>query len=261
MFDQLKDAVVFSKIDLRFGYYQMRVKEEDVPKNAFRTRYGHFQFLVMSFGLTNAPAICMHLINRVFKPYLDKFVVLYAKFSKCEFWLNEVSFLGHVILVEGIKVDLKKIQTILDWRTPRNVSEVKSFLGLAGYYQRFVEGFSSIATGLTKQIRKDVPFVWSETQQRSFDQLKKALTHVPVLTQPESGNEFTVYSGASHLGLGCVLMQDWKVVAYASRQLKPHELNYLTHNLELAAIVFTLKIWRHYLYGEKCYLVKRYSNP
>ncbi|KAK8690304.1 hypothetical protein V6N13_089000 [Hibiscus sabdariffa] len=220
MFDQLKDAVVFSKIDLRFGYYQMRVKEEDVPKNAFRTRYGHFQFLVMSFGLTNAPAI-----------------------------------------FEGIKVDLKKIQTILDWRTPRNVSEVKSFLGLAGYYQRFVEGFSSIATGLTKQIRKDVPFVWSETQQRSFDQLKKALTHVPVLTQPESGNEFTVYSGASHLGLGCVLMQDWKVVAYASRQLKPHELNYLTHNLELAAIVFTLKIWRHYLYGEKCYLVKRYSNP
>ncbi|KAL4341716.1 hypothetical protein GQ457_17G010330 [Hibiscus cannabinus] len=285
LFDQLKDAAVFSKIDLRSGYYQMRVKESDVPKTAFRTRYGHFEFLVMPFGLTNAPAAFMDLMNRVFKPYLDKFVVvfiddilvysrskeehvehlrivlqtlrerqLFAKFSKCEFWLSEVSFLGHVISSDGIKVDVRKIQTILDWRPPRNITEIRSFLGLAGYYRRFVQGFSSIASPLTKLLRKDEPFIWSDKQQVSFDQLKQALTHAPVLSQPESGKDFTVYSDASHLGLGCVLMQDGKVIAYASRQLKPHELNYPIHDLELAAIVFALKIWRHYLYGEKCYL-------
>ena len=283
LFDQLKGATVFSKIDLRSGYHQMRVKEEDVPKTAFRTRYGHFEFMVMPFGLTNAPAAFMDLMNRVFKPYLDKFVVvfiddvlvysknkeeheehlrivlqtlrdrqLYAKFSKCQFWLSEIAFLGHVISAEGIQVDVSKVKAITEWKPPKNVSEVRSFLGLAGYYRRFVEGFSSIASSLTKLIRKDVPFVWSKEQQRSFDKLKQALTHAPVLTQPESGKLFTVYSDASHQGLGCVLMQDGKVVAYASRQLKPHEMNYPTHDLELAAVVFALKVWRHYLYGEKC---------
>ncbi|KAL4347884.1 hypothetical protein GQ457_17G008840 [Hibiscus cannabinus] len=195
LFDQLKDASVFSKIDLRSGYYQMRVKEADVPKTAFRTRYGHFEFLVMPFGLTNAPAAFMDLMNRVFKPYLDKFVVvfiddiliysrnkdehaehlrivlqilrerqLFAKFSKCEFWLSEVSFLGHVISAKGIKVDPKKIQTVIDWRPPKNVGEVCSFLGLAGYYRRFVKGFSTIALPLTKLLRKDQLFNWSENQ-------------------------------------------------------------------------------------------------
>ncbi|KAL4360823.1 hypothetical protein GQ457_04G019820 [Hibiscus cannabinus] len=285
LFDQLRDAYVFSKIDLRSGYYQMKVKDADVPKTAFRTRYGHFEFLVMPFGLTNAPAAFMDLMNRVFKPYLDKFVVvfiddiliysrnkddhaehlrivlqtlrecqLYAKFSKCEFWLSEVAFLGHVISAKGIMVDLKKFQTILDWRPPRNVSEVRSFLGLVGYYRRFVKGFSVIALPLTKILRKDQPFEWSEDRQRSFDKLKQALTHAPVLIQPEPGIEFTVYSDASHSGLGCVFMQGENVIAYASRQLKPHELNYPTHDLELAAIVFALKIWRHYLYGEKCHM-------
>ncbi|KAL4367743.1 hypothetical protein GQ457_05G022050 [Hibiscus cannabinus] len=285
LFYQLRDASVFSKIDLRSGYYQMKVKDADVPKTAFRTRYGHFKFLVMPFGLTNAPAAFMDLMNRVFKPYLDKFVVvfiddiliyshnkddhaehlrivlqtlrecqLYAKFSKCEFWLSEVAFLGHVISAKGIMVDPKKVQTILDWRPPRNVSEVRSFLGLVGYYRRFVKVFSVIALPLTKLLRKDKPFEWSEDRQRSFDKLKQALTHAPVLIQPEPGKEFTVYSDASHSGLGCVLMQGENVIAYASRQLKPHELNYPTHDLELAAIVFALKIWRHYLYGEKCHM-------
>ncbi|KAL4324669.1 hypothetical protein GQ457_11G026830 [Hibiscus cannabinus] len=237
----------------------------------------------MPFGLTNAPAAFMDLMNRIFKPYLDKFVVvfiddiliysrnrdehaehlgivlqtlrehqLFAKFSKCEFWLSEVAFLGHVISVEGIKVDPRKVQAILDWKPPRNVGEVRSFLGLAGYYRRFVKGFSTIALPLTKILRKDQPFEWSEDRQRSFDQLKQALTHAPVLVQPEPGKEFTVYSDASHSGLGCVLMQGDNVVAYVLRQLKPHELNYPTHDLELAAVVFALKIWRHYLYGEKC---------
>ncbi|KAL4341455.1 hypothetical protein GQ457_08G021100 [Hibiscus cannabinus] len=285
LFDQLKDATVFSKIDLRSSYYQMKVKEADVPKTVFRTRYGHYEFLVMPFGLTNAPAAFMDLMNRVFRPYLDKFVVvfiddilvyskseaehrdhlrivlqtlqdkqLYAKLNKCEFWLSQVSFLGHVVSASGIQVNLKKIQAIVEWRSPKNVGEVRSFLGLAGYYRRFVKGFSMLASPLTKLLRKETPFEWTEKQQRSFDQLKHVLTHAPVLVQPESGKDFTVYSDASHLGLGCVLMQEGKVVAYASRQLKPHELNYPTHDLELAAIVFALKIWRHYLYGEKCYL-------
>ncbi|KAL4274070.1 hypothetical protein GQ457_13G013940 [Hibiscus cannabinus] len=285
LFDQLRDASVFSKIDLRSGYYQMKVKDADVPKTTFQTRYGHFEFLVMPFGLTNAPAAFMDSMNRVFKPYLDKFVVvfiddiliysrnkddhaehlrivlqtlrecqLYAKFSKCKFWLSEVAFLGHVISAKGIMVDPKKVQTILDWRPPRNVSEVRSFLGLARYYRRFVKGFSVIALPLTKLLRKDQPFEWSEDQQRSFDKLKQALTHAPILVQPELGKEFTVYSDASHSGLGCVLMQGDNVIAYASRQLKPHELNYPTHDLELAAIMFALKIWRHYLYGEKCHI-------
>ena len=177
LFDQLQSAKVFSKIDLRSGYYQLRIAEEDVPKIAFRTRYGHYEFLVMPFGLTNAPAAFMALMNRVFQPYLDQFVIvfiddilvyssneeehthhlskvlqrlrdekLYAKYDKCEFWLNQVAFLGHEITERGIQVDPKKIEAITKWESPRNITEVRSFLGLAGYYRRFVEGFSRIAT-------------------------------------------------------------------------------------------------------------------
>ncbi|KAG8472900.1 hypothetical protein CXB51_034785 [Gossypium anomalum] len=267
LFDQLKGASVFSKIDLRSGYYQLRVRDSDIPKTAFRTRYGHYEFLVIPFGLTNAPAVFMDLMNRIFRPYLDRFVVvfiddilvysrnetehaehlrlvlrilqdkqLYAKFSKCEFWLREVSFLGHVVSASGIRVDPSKISAILNWKPPRNITEVRSFLGLAGYYRRFVKGFSTIATPMTRLLQKDVKFVWSEKCQRSFDQLKTYLTEAPVLVQPESGKEFVIFSDASLLGLGCVLMQERRVVAYASRQLKPHEKNYPTHDLELAEL-------------------------
>ncbi|KAA3483173.1 DNA/RNA polymerases superfamily protein [Gossypium australe] len=227
LFDQLKGATGFSRIDLRSGYYQLRVKDSDIPKTAFRTRYGHYEFLVMPFGLTNAPAVFMVLMNRMFRPYLDKFVVvfiddilicshdenehaehlrtvlqilrdnqLYAKFSKSEFWLKEVGFLGHIISGDGIRVNPSKISDIVDWKLSKNVSEVRSFLGLAGYYRR----------------------------------------------------------NASLNGLGYVLMQEDNVIAYASRQLKPHEKNYPTHDLELVIIVFALKIWRHHLYGERCWI-------
>ena len=283
LFDQLRGASVFSKIDLRSGYYQLRVKEVDVPKTAFRTRYGHYEFLVMPFGLTNAPAAFMDLMNRVFRPYMDQFVVvfiddilvyskdaqehehhlrivlqtlrenqLFAKLSKCDFWLKEVSFLGHIVSAEGIRVDPVKIEAIVNWKPPRNVTEVRSFLGLAGYYRRFVQGFSVIASSLIRLLRKGVKFEWDEKCQSSFERLKEILVEAPVLIQPTSGRDYTVYSDASRIGLGCVLMQDGKVVAYASRQLKRHEQNYPTHDLELAAVVFALKIWRHYLYGEKC---------
>ena len=285
LFDQLKGASIFSKIDLRSGYHQLRIKDADVHKTAFRTRYGHYEFLVMPFGLKNAPTAFMGLMNRVFRSYVDQFVIvfiddilvyskdrkshdthlrvvletlkkeqLYAKLSKCEFWLNEVSFLGHIVSKEGIRVDPKKIEVVVEWKPPRNVIEVRSFLGLAGYYRRFVKGFSMTAALMTRLLQKNVKYEWSEKCQRSFDELKPFLTEAPILTQPTYSREYVIFSDASLNGLGCVLMQEGKVVAYASRQLKPHEKNYPTHDLELAAIVFTLKIWRHYLYGEKCFI-------
>ena len=153
---------------------------------------------------------------------------------------------------EGIRVDPSKIEVVVNWKSPQNVTEVRSFLGLAGYYRRFVRGFSVIASPLTKLLRKGIKFEWTDKCKNSFEQLKGMLVEAPVLTQPTSRKEYTLYSDASCIGLGCVLMQDGKVVAYASRQLKPHEKNYPTHDLELAAVVFALKIWRHYLYGEKC---------
>ena len=176
---------------------------------------------------------------------------LFAKLSKCDFWLKEVSFLGHIVFVEGIIVDLVKIEVIMNWKPPRNVTEVRSFLGLAGYYRRFVQGFLVITSSLTRLLRKGVEFEWDDKCQSSFERLKEILVEVAVLIQPTSGRDYIMYSDASGIGLGCVLMQDEKVVAYASRQLKLHEQNYPTRNLELAAVVFALKIWQHYLYGEK----------
>ena len=283
LFDQLQGAKVFSKINLRSGYHQLKVLREDVPKTAFRTRYGHYEFLVMSFGLTNAPTAFMDLMNCVFRPYLDKFVIvfiddilvyssskeehaehlrivlqtlrehkLYAKFIKCQIWLDRVTFLGHVVSAEGISVDPQKIEAIEDWKPPTNVTEVRSFLGLAGYYRKFVEGLSKIATPLTKLTRKEEKFILSEACQNSFDELKQRLTTAPVLTLPSGSKGFTVYCDASRQGLGCVLMQRDRVIAYASRQLKKHEVNYPTHDLELMAVVFPLRIWRHYLYGVPC---------
>nr|AAM14693.1 Putative polyprotein [Oryza sativa Japonica Group]ABB46770.2 retrotransposon protein, putative, Ty3-gypsy subclass [Oryza sativa Japonica Group] len=222
LFDQLEGATVFSKIDLRSGYHQLRIREEDIPKTAFTIRYGLFECTVMSFGLTNAPAFFMNLMNKVFMEYLDKFVVvfiddiliysktkeeheehlrlaleklrehqLYAKFSKCEFWLSEVKFLGHVISSGGVAVDPSNVELVLSWKQPKTVSEIRSFLGLAGYYRRFIENFSKIARPMTRLLQKEV------------------------------------------------------------KQLRPHENNYPTHDLELAAVVHALKIWRHYLFGNR----------
>ncbi|KAL0554252.1 hypothetical protein IC582_008169 [Cucumis melo] len=262
LFDQLQGATVFSKIDLRSGYHQLRIRDNDIPKTAFRSRYGHYEFIVMSFGLTNAPAVFMDLMNRAFKDFLDSFHLhqvletlraskLYAKFSKCEFWLKKVTFLGHVVSSEGVSVNPAKIEAVTNWPRPSTVSEIRSFLGLAGYYRRFVEDFSRIASPLTQLTRKGTPFVWSPACASRFQELKQKLVTAPVLTVPDGSGSFVIYSNASKKGLGCVLMQQGKVVAYASRQLKTHEQNYPTHDLELAAVVFALKIWRHYLYGEK----------
>ncbi|GJU85736.1 putative reverse transcriptase domain-containing protein [Tanacetum coccineum] len=283
LFDQLQGSSIYSKIDLRSGYHQLRVREEDIPKTAFRTRYGHYEFQVMPFGLTNAPAVFMDLMNRVCKPYLDKFVIvfiddiliysknkqehaehlklilellkkeqLYAKFSKCEFWIPKVQFLGHVIDSQGIHVDPAKIESVKDWASPKSATEIRQFLGLAGYYRRFIEGFSKIAKPMTKLTQKKIKFEWSDKAEAAFQLIKQKLCSAPILALPEGNEDFIAYCDASIKGLGAVLMQREKVIAYASRQLKIHEKNYTTHDLELGAVVFALKIWRHYLYGTKC---------
>jgi hypothetical protein len=283
LFDQLNGAKVFSKIDLCTGYHQLKVRESDIPKTAFTTCYGLFEYTVMSFGLTNAPAYFMNLMNKVFMNFLDKFVVvfiddilvysrteeehaehlrlvlgtlrehqLYAKFSKCEFWLKEVGFLGHVISAGGVSVDPSKITSILERKAPTNPTKVRAFLGLAGYYRKFVEGFSSIARPLTQLLKKDKKFEWTAKCEESFQELKKRLVSAPILTMPDITKSFDVYYDASKLGLGSVLMQDGKVIAYLSHQLRPHELNYPTHDLDLAAVVHALKTWRHYLMGNRC---------
>ncbi|KAD6119251.1 hypothetical protein E3N88_10522 [Mikania micrantha] len=252
LFDQLQGATYFSKIDLRSGYHQLRVHEDDVPKTAFRTRYGDYEFLVMPFGLINAPAVFMDLMNRHFKLILELLAreKLYAKFSKCEFWLREVQFLGHVVNQNGIQVDPSKIKVVEQWETPRTPTEIRQ--GLAGYYRRFIKNFSKIALALTTLTQKNQPFIWGSQQEEAFQLLKHKLCNAPILALPEGTDNFTVYCDASRQGLGCVLMQKDKVIAYASRQLKVHEKNYTTHDLELGAVVFALKIWRHYLYRTKC---------
>ena len=219
---------MYSKIDFRSRYHQLKVQEGDVPKTAFRTRYGHYEFLVMPFGLTNAPTAFMNLMNRVFQPYLDRFVIvfihdilvysgsqeeylehlrivlqtlreqhLYAKLSKCQFWLDRVAFLGHVISVEGMSVNTQKIEVVISWKPPKNVSEVRIFLGLARYYKKFFEGFSRIAAPLTKLTRKDVKYDWVDACQQSFEEFKDRLTSAQVLALPNGRDGFVVYSDAS----------------------------------------------------------------
>ncbi|WVZ70419.1 hypothetical protein U9M48_019090 [Paspalum notatum var. saurae] len=268
-------VLVFSpKIDLRSGYHQLKIRPPDIPKTAFTNKYGLYEYTVMSFGLTNAPAYFMQLMNLVFMDYLDKFVVvfiddiliysktkaeheehlrlvlqrlrehkLYAKFSKCEFWIDEVRFLGHVVSKGGIAVDPSKVSTVTNWKVPEIPKGVRGFLGLASYYRRFIENFSRIAKPMTSLLEKDVEFRWTNAQQAAFDELKKRLTTAPVLTLPDQQKKFIVY---------CDAFRDGKVIAYDSRQLRKHEVNYPTHDLELAAVVHALKIWRHYLYGQRC---------
>ncbi|WVZ84290.1 hypothetical protein U9M48_031340 [Paspalum notatum var. saurae] len=268
LFDQIAGTKVFSKIDLRSTYYQIKIREEDIPKIAFSTRYGLYEYLVMSFGLTNAPAFFMYMMNSVFMNELDKFVVvfiddiliysksekeheehlkivltrlrehkLYAKFSKCAFWLKEVSFLGHILCEKGVAVDPSKVKDVLNWKQPET-----SFLGLVGYYRRFIKEFSKTAKPMTSLTKKNTKCLWSLTCEEAFQTLKKLLTSAPVLAQPDIAKPFDVYCDASGNGLGCVLMQEGRVIAYASRQLRKHEANYPTHEV------------RHYLLGNTCHI-------
>eukprot|EP00253_Pinus_taeda_P002642 PITA_02642 len=286
LFDQVKGATTFSKIDLRSGYHQIRIKCEDIAKTAFRTRYGHYEFVVLPFGLTNAPATFMCLMNSVFHQYLDKFVLifiddiliysrnrkeheehlrivlqtlrehqLYGKFSKCDFYKEQIQYLGHIITKEGIAVDPEKIKTIMDWPTPKDVADIRSFMGLAGYYRRFVEGFSRVAFPFTSLQKKGKVFKWTAECQRSFEQLKHLLTTAPVLCVADPEKEYVVCTDASKEGVGGVLMQEGKVIAYESRKLKEHEQKYSAYDLELTVVIHALKMWRHYLVARKFLLM------
>ena len=220
------------------------------------SRYGHYEYTVVPYGLTNAPGVFMNLMNKLFMKYLDKFVVvfigdilifskskeehaehlrivlqilrenqLYAKFNKCEFWLDQVAFLGHIVSGRGVEVDPSKIESVMSWSRPTSPTEIRSFLGLTAYYRIFIKGFSQISAPLTKLLRKEVEFVWTAACEKSFQELKNRLTTAPVLALPESGEEYVIYCDASKSGLGCVLMQKGRVIAYASRQLRKHEEN------------------------------------
>ncbi|GJY45070.1 reverse transcriptase domain-containing protein [Tanacetum coccineum] len=260
LFDQLQVSRYFSTIDIRSGYHQLRVHGEDILKTAFRTRYGHFEFTVMPVGLTNAPAVFMDLMNRVCKPYLNKFVIVfiddilvYSK-SKDE---HEVHLRLVLELLKKEELYAKfskypsKIEAVKKWKAPTTLSEIRSFFGLAGYYRRFIVNFSKIAKPLTSLTQKNKKYEWGVEQEEAFQTLKDNLCNAQFLSLPDGVEDFVVYCDASNQGLGCVLMQRGKVIAYASRQLKIHEKNYTTHNLKLGAVVFALKTWRHYLYGTK----------
>ncbi|GJT15640.1 putative reverse transcriptase domain-containing protein [Tanacetum coccineum] len=210
LFDQLRGSNIYSKMDLRSGYHQLQVREEDTPKMALRTRYGHYEFQVMPFGLTNAPAIFMDLMNR---------------------------FLGHVIDSQGIHVDPAKIESIKYRASPKTPTKIIQLLVLAGYYRKFIEGFSGIAKSMTKITQNGVKFDWGDKQEAAFQLLKQKLCSAPILALPEGSKDFVVYCDASHKGLGVVLMQREKLISYASRQLEIHEKNYTTHDLELGSII------------------------
>ena len=285
LFDRLHGAKWFSKIDLRSGYHQVRIHSDDVPKTAFRTRYGHFEFLVLPFGLTNAPATFMHLMNQVLRPYLDSFVVvflddiliysktldehkkhvqavlqvlrenkLYAKQSKCEFFKQSVSFLGHVISAHGISMEADKVKAVQDWPLPQTASDIRSFLGLAGYYRRFVKGFSRISAPLSDLTKDNQTWTWTDKQQQAYETLKHAMTTAPTLILPDEKLPYTVMTDASGFAIGAALCQDQgnglQPIAYMSKKMLPAEMNYPVHEQELLAIVCALREWRHYLHGQ-----------
>ena len=286
LFDRLHGASYFSKIDLRSGYHQIRIHDDDVHKTAFRTRYGHFEFKVLPFGLTNAPATFMQLMHDIFRDMLDEGVIvflddiliysnnldshkklvrkvlhrlrehkLYAKESKCELFQRRVEFLGHHIDKDGLHVIQDKVKAIQEWPALKSVGDVRSFLGLVGYYRRFIQHFSHIATPLTQLLHKDTPFIWGVKQQQAFDDMKKAVTNAPVLILPNVNLPYTVTTDASDYAIGATLSQDHgnglQPIAFLSKKFLPAESNYVVHDKEMLAIICALKEWRHYLHGVK----------
>lgn len=286
LLDRLHGAAVFSKLDLTSGFWQIRVADGDVPKTAFRTRYGSYEWRVLPFGLTNAPATFQRLMNDVLRPYLDQFALvylddilvyskdardhlrhlrlvlealrehrLYAGVDKCAFGLSEVDFLGHRVCAAGIKTDPQKIAAVQEWPTPQTVRDVRSFLGLSGYYRRFVRHYAQLALPLTNLTRADCPWHWGEAEQAAFDALKAALVSAPVLATPDPALPYEVYTDASGFALGAVLLQDQgqglQPLAYLSRKLNPAEQRYPTGDREMLAVIYALQEWRCYLEGTR----------
>ena len=282
MLDELSGSIVFSKIDLRSGYHQIRMKLGDEWKTAFKTKFGLYEWLVMPFGLTNAPSTFMRLMNEVLRSFIGRFVVVYfddiliysrsleehldhlravfnalrdahlfGNLEKCTFCTDRVSFLGYVVTPQGIEVDQAKVEAIHSWPVPCTVTQVRSFLGLAGFYRRFVKDFSTIAAPLHELTKKGATFTWAAAQQDAFNTLKDKLTHAPLLQLPDFNKTFELECDASGIGLGGVLLQEGKPVAYFSEKLSGPSLNYSTYDKELLALVRTLETWQHYLWPKE----------
>ncbi|KAJ9512263.1 hypothetical protein QJQ45_012830 [Haematococcus lacustris] len=285
LFDKLAGKRVFSSLDLQSGYHQIRITEEDVPKTAFLTPMGQFQFKVLCFGLTNAPATFQRMMDNVFKPlinecvlvYIDDILVMsntpeehvqhlrqvlqlmrenkfYAKLAKCEFNRTQLAFLGHIVGSKGIAVDPAKVQVVKEWPTPRNLKDLQAFLGLANYFRRFISNFSSLAAPLTNLTSKQVAaaYDWEHfggAELEAFNALKEALCSAPVLALPDFSKPFVVCTDASLVGTGGVLMQDGRPIAYTSKKMSPAETRYATGEQELLGIIRAVREWRCYLDG------------
>jgi hypothetical protein len=294
LLDRLGDAKVFTKIDLRGAYNLVRMKPSHEWKTAFRSRFGHFEYLVMPFGLTNAPAIFQAMMNDIFRQELDQFVViylddiliysqditshinhintvlsklrkfnLYAKLEKCEFHKPSIEFLGYIVSAQGLSMSPEKIQSILDWKAPTTVTAVQSYLGFCNFYRKFINNYSALAKPLTDLTKKSIPFKWTSATDEAFNNLKVAITAAPVLKHVDPSLPFILETDASDFALGSVLSQPdshqqnaaLHPVAFFSRKLNEAECNYTVHDKELLAIVASLRFWRHYLAGAKDILV------
>ncbi|PRQ41877.1 putative nucleotidyltransferase, Ribonuclease H [Rosa chinensis] len=279
LLDELHGSVYFTKLDLRSGYHQIRMHEADVHKTAFRTHQGHYEFLVMPFGLTNAPSTFQSLMNDIFKDHLRKFVLVFfddiliysksleehlqhlavvfskleehqlkVKMSKCTFGAKSVEYLGHVISEKGVAVDPEKIEAIKNWKKPMSLKGLRGFLGMAGYYRKYVKNFGIIAKALTNMLKKD-NFVWTLEAETAFEELKAALCSTPVLALPDFTKKFDVECDASGLGIGAVLSQEGHPIAYLSKALAPKHLALSVYDKEMLAVVFAVEHWRPYLLG------------
>ncbi|GJP84117.1 hypothetical protein CLOP_g14200 [Closterium sp. NIES-67] len=282
----LRGATVFSKLDLRSGYWQIRMADNSIHKTAFRTRYGSYEYLVMPFGLTNAPATFQAEMNHILRPLLDECMVVYlddiliysrdmkqhvehlrrvfeilrrerfyVKLSKSEFALEKVQFLGHMVSAQGVHVDPKKIEAVRTWKTPENVKELHHFRGFANYYNRFVPQYAKLAAPVTNLLKKNTPYKWEPKHQEAVEQLKQALTSAPVLILPDPERDYVIEADAIDQAVGAVLMQDQgnglQPIAYLSKKLHGAELNYSIHDKEALAIVIAFKAWRCYLEGRR----------
>ncbi len=280
LIDKMSGAKCFSSLDLASGYHQIRIAEEDVPKTAFSTPFGHYQFKVLAFGLTNAPATFQYAMNDLFAAQLGRYVCVYlddilifsknaedhekhleevlsileknkffAKLSKCDFNRNELLYLGHIIGADGIKVDPAKIATVASWPAPRDLQQLRSFLGLTNYFRKFIQGYAARCKPLTALTCKGVEYAWTPERQAAFEGLKLDLTTAPVLKAPDFSKAFEVVTDSSQWSLGGVLLQEGQPLAYTSRKMIPAELNYTVSEQECLATVHAMKIWRCYLEG------------